>query len=151
MTKGKAADGTAAVSLLPPAGKDVNLTPKDVKTFAAEKNEDGGCTLTLTLNEDISLFENGKTGRPPTLSKATSWLRFEKLDTTPIRLQSGKVFYDGAVLRLTADKKGRMTALTTRVRAALKLDCFAASVAFDAAVAYDCKEQYRLQYDVKQK
>ena len=147
VTKGKAADGTAAGSLLPPAGKDVNLTPDDVKSYTVKENEDGGYTLTLTLNEDISLFEDGRTSRPPTLSKATSYLRFEKLDTTPIRLQSGKVFYDGAVLALTVDKKGRLSALTTRVRAALKLDCYAASVAFDAAIAYDCKEQYRLQYD----
>ena len=91
--------------------------------------------------------EDGKTSRPTTLSRATGWLRFEKLDTTPIRLQSGKVFYDGAVLKLTLDQKGRAAALTTRVRAALKLDCYAASVAFDAAIAYDCKEQYRLQYN----
>ena len=149
VSKGKTADGKTALSLLPPAGKQVVLLPKDVKRYAVEKNEDGGYTVTLTLNEDISLFENGKTGRPPTLSKATSWLRFEKLDTTPIRLQSGKVFYDGAVLKLTLDKKGRAVSLNTRVRAALRLDCFAASVAFDAAIAYDCREQYRLQYDAK--
>ncbi len=145
LTKGKTADGVTAESLLPPAGKLVTLTPDDVKTFSAEKTADGGYTLTLTLNEDVSLFENGKTSRPKTLSKATGWLRFEKLDTTPIRLQSGKVFYDGAVLTLTTDAKRRMTALTTRVRAALKLDCYAASVAFDAAIAYDCKEQFRLK------
>lgn len=147
VTHGKAADGTAALSLLPPAGKQVVLTPKDIKRYSAKENENGGYTLTLTLNEDVSLYEDGKTSRPATLSKATSWLRFEKLDTTPIRLQSGKVFYDGAALKLTLDKKGRATALTTRVRAALKLDCYAASVAFDAAIAYDCREQYRLQYN----
>ena len=144
---GKAADGTAAASLLPPTGRDVSLTPNDVKRFSVEENRDGGYTLTLTLNEDVSLYEDGKTSRPTTLSRATGWLRFEKLDTTPIRLQSGKVFYDGAVLKLTLDQKGRAAALTTRVRAALKLDCYAASVAFDAAIAYDCKEQYRLQYN----
>lgn len=149
VTKGRADDGTAALSLLPPAGKQLALTPDDIKSFSANADEDGGYLLKLTLNEDISLFENGKTGRPATLSKATSWLRFEKLDTTPIRLQSGKVFYDGAVLALKIDKKGRAAALTTRVRAALKLDCYAASVAFDAAVSYDCKEQYRLQYAAK--
>ena len=146
VTKGKAADGTAAASLLPPAGKQLALIPSDIKDYAVKKNKDGGYTLTLTLNEDISLFEDGKTSRPKTLSKATDYLRFEKLNTTPIRLQSGKVFYDGAQLALTLDKKGRVTALTTRVLAALKLDCYAASVAFDAAIAYDCREQYRLQY-----
>ena len=141
---GKTADGTTALQLLPPAGKQLALTPDDLKSYAAEKTEDGGYTLSLTLNEDVSLFENGETSRPPLLSKATGWLRFEKLDTTPIHLQSGKVFYDGAVLRLTVDKAGRLLSLKTRVRAALKLNCTAASVPFDAAIAYHCTEQYTL-------
>ena len=92
LKNGKTADGDTALSLLPPFGKTLALTPNDLKSFTAEKKEGGGYVLTLTLNEDVSLFENGKTSRPQVLSKATDYLRFEKLDTTPIRLTSGKVF-----------------------------------------------------------
>ncbi len=145
LKNGKTSDGDTALSLLPPFGKTLALTPNDLKSFTAEKKEGGGYVLTLTLNEDVSLFENGKTSRPQVLSKATDYLRFEKLDTTPIRLTSGKVFYDAATLELTLDRSHEMTALKTRVRAALQLDCYAASVPFTAAVAYDCKEQYTIE------
>ena len=145
LKNGKTSDGDTALSLLPPFGKTLALTPSDLKSFTAEKKEGGGYVLTLTLNEDVSLFENGKTSRPQVLSKATDYLRFEKLDTTPIRLTSGKVFYDAATLELTLDRSHEMTALKTRVRAALQLDCYAASVPFTAAVAYDCKEQYTIE------
>lgn len=145
LKNGKTTDGDTAASLLPPTGKTLALTPNDLKSFTAEKKEGGGYVLTLTLSEDVSLFENGKTGRPPVLSKATDYLRFEKLDTTPIRLTAGKVFYDAATLVLTLDRSHEMTALKTRVRAALQLDCYAASVPFTAAVAYDCKEQYTIE------
>ena len=43
------------------------------------------------------------------------------------------------------DRDRKMTALKTRVRAALQLDCYAASVPFTAAVAYDCKELYMIE------
>ncbi len=145
LKNGKTADGETALALLPPFGKTLSLTPDDLKSFTAEKQTGGGYVLTLTLNEDISLFENGKTSRPTVLSKATDYLRFEKLDTTPIKLTAGKVLYDGAVLTLTLDRSHAMTALATRVRAALQLECLAASVPFTAAVAYDCKEQYKLE------
>ena len=142
---GTETDGKAASSLLPPFGKAVSLTPADLKSFTAEKKKGGGYVLTLTLNEDVSLFKNGKTSRPPVLSKATSYLRFETLDTTPIRLTAGKVFYDAATLKLTLDRSHAMTALKTQVRAALELDCLAASVAFKAAIVYDCAEQYAIE------
>lgn len=142
---GKTADGTTANALLPPANKAVDLTPNDIKSFAAEKNKGGGYTLTLTLKEDVSLFENGKTGKPATLAKATYYPRFEKLNTTPIKLQSGKVLYDAATLVLTVDDQHRMQELKTTVRAAMRLGCTAASVAFDAAIVYHCSEHYLLR------
>ena len=145
LRNGKTADDDTALSLLPPSGKTLTLTPDDLKKFTAEKKKGGGYVLTLTLCEDVSLFEDGKTSRPPVLSKATDYLRFEKLDTTPIRLTAGKVFYDAATLEMTLDRDHAVTALKTRVRAALQLDCYAASVPFTAAIAYDCAEQYTIE------
>lgn len=142
---GKTADGLTALSLLPPANKTLTLTPADIKTYTAEKQKGGGYKLTLTLKEDVSLFENGKTSKPATLAKATYYPRFEKLDTTPIKLQSGKVLYDAATLVLTVDKQHLLQSLSTSVRAAMRLGCTAASVSFDAAIVYTCAEQYVLR------
>ena len=143
---GKSTDGTTALSLLPPAGKALELKPGDLKSFAAEKNKDGGYTLTLTLNEDVSLFRNGKTEKPATLARATYYPRFEKLNTTPIKLQSGKVLYDAATLCMTVDKQHRLQTLSTSVRAAMQLSCAAASVPFTAALVYNCTERYTLTW-----
>ncbi len=143
---GKTADGTAARALLPPANKTVALQPSDLKTYAAEKNKDGGYTLTITLKEDVSLFENGKTGKPATLAKAAYYPRFEKLNTTPIKLQSGKVLFDAATLVLTVDNQRRPVDLASSVRAAMRLGCTAASVSFDASLVYNCKEHYSLRW-----
>ena len=143
---GKTADGATARALLPPANKTVALQPSDLKTYAAEKNKDGGYTLTITLKEDVSLFENGKTGKPATLAKAAYYPRFEKLNTTPIKLQSGKVLFDAATLVLTVDNQRRPVDLASSVRAAMRLGCTAASVSFDASLVYNCKEHYSLRW-----
>ena len=137
---GKTADGAAASALLPPANKTLNLTPSDLKDYTAEKQAGGGYKLTLTLKEDVSLFENGKTSKPAILAKAAYYPRFEKLNTTPIKLQSGKVLYDAAVLTLTVDKSRRLQDLSVSVRAAMQLQCMAASVPFTASLVYNCSE-----------